>query len=328
MAKRMMKNGGYVAVPYEWIDKHLSSANGTFIKVYLYALRHDGKEITDEEIAENLGILESDVLKAWRYWEKQEVVSLENGGVNFNPHIVATPKPVEEKKSDRKKKYTEQEMVQAMENNEELKFLYSFAQQKLGNIIPPADVNILFSLYDWLKLPVEVIVMLFEYCTDKGKLNMRYIESTALRWVEQGLRTTEQVDEYCRREEEQKKHYAQFQKATGISGRTLSQTEKKYIDTWTEQFRFSMEMILLAYEQTVMNTGQISMPYMNKILTTWHQEKINSPAAVQQAKEQYRAAKGEQKKTPKTAFNRTLPLSEDDLLAQEIQKRRMKQQNN
>lgn len=328
MAKRMMKNGGFVAVPYEWIDKHLSHANGTFIKVYLYAMRHCGTEITDEGIAEALGILESDVLKAWRYWEKQGVVSLENGGVDFDPHFTQAQKPAEEKKSSEKKKYTEQEMVQAMENNEELKFLYSFAQQKLGNIIPPSDVNILFSLYDWLKLPVEVIVMLFEYCTDKGKLNMRYIESTALRWVEQGLRTTEQVDEYCRREEEQKKKYAQFQRMTGISGRTLSQSEKKYIDTWTEQLRFSMEMILLAYEQTVMNTGQISMPYMNKILTSWHKEGISSPAGVQQAKEQYRAAKGDQKKTVKTAFNRTAPLSEDDLLAEAIQNRRMKEQNN
>ena len=327
MAKRMMKNGGFVAVPYEFIDKHLSNANGTFVKVYLYAMRHGGEEITDEGIAEALGILESDVLKAWRYWEKQGIVSLEKGEVDFDPRLAQEPKPVEEKKSSGKKKYTEQEMVQAMENNEELKFLYSFAQQKLGNIIPPADVNILFSLYDWLKLPVEVIVMLFEYCTDKGKLNMRYIESTALRWVEQGLRTTEQVDEYCRREEEQKKHYAEFQKATGISGRTLSQTEKKYIDTWTEQFRFSMEMILLAYEQTVMNTGQISMPYMNKILTSWHSEGISSPSAVKQAKEQYRASKGD-KKTVKTGFNRTAPMSEDDLLAQEIQNRRMKNQNN
>lgn len=329
MAKRLIKNGGYLAVPYDFIDKHLCNANGTFVKVYLYAMRHSGQELTDESIAEALGILESDVLKAWRYWEKQGVVSLETGDVTFGSSQALTSKPAEEKKPNSRKKYTEQEMVQAMENNEELKFLYSFAQQKLGNIIPPSDVNILFSLYDWLKLPVEVIVMLFEYCTDKGKLNMRYIESTAIRWVEQGLRTTEQVDEYCRREEEQKKHYAQFQKMAGISGRTLSQSEKKYIDTWTGEWRFSFDMLQLAYEQTVMNTGQVSMPYMNKILMSWHQEGISSPKAVKQAQEQYHASKGEKTKAVKTTnFNRKLPgVSEDDLLAQEIQNRRMKQQN-
>lgn len=325
MAKRMMKSGGFVAVPYDLIDNHLNNTNGTFLKVYLYAMRHEGEEISDESIADALGILESDVLKAWRYWEKLGVVSLENGGVDFDPKATELPKKQEEKKSTGKKKYTEQEMVQAMENNEQLKFLYSFAQQKLGNIIPPADVNILFSLYDWLKLPVEVIVMLFEYCTDKGKLNMRYIESTALRWVEQGIRTTEQVDEYCHREEEQKKNYSEFQRIAGISGRTLSQTEKKYLDGWTTEFRFSMEMIQLAYEQTVMNTGQISMPYMNKILTSWHQEKITTPQGVERAREAYRASKGE-KRQSKSFSEKTTPLSEDDLLAQEIQARRMKRQ--
>ncbi|MBE7043512.1 MAG: DnaD domain protein [Ruminococcaceae bacterium] len=323
MAKRMMKHGGYVAVPYEFIDQYMCNANGTFVKVYLYAMRYDGAELTDEGIAEALGILESDVLKAWRYWEKQGVVSLENGEVAFHPAQKPMPKPAEEKKSSGKKKYSEQEMVQAMENNQELKFLYSFAQQKLGNIIPPADVNILFSLYDWLKLPVEVIVMLFEYCSEKEKLNMRYIESTAIRWVEQGLRTTEQVEEYCRREEEQKKQYAAFQRMAGISGRTLSQTEKKYIDSWTEQMRFSTEMLQLAYEQTVMNTGQVSMPYMNKILTSWHREGISSPKGVEQAREQYRASKGE-KKTVKTNFNQKAVMTEDDLLALEMQERRMK----
>lgn len=326
MAKRRMKHSEYVAVPVTFIDKYMTGANGTFVKVYLYAMRHSGNELTDEGIAEALGILESDVLKAWRYWEKQGVVSLENGEVEFHPNRPSSTPSKEEKKVSGKKKYSEQEMVQAMENNQELKFLYSFAQQKLGNIIPPADVNILFSLYDWLKLPVEVIVMLFEYCSEKEKLNMRYIESTAIRWVEQGLRTTEQVEEYCRREEQQKKQYAAFQKMTGITGRMLSQTEKKYIDSWTEQMKFSDEMIHLAYEQTVMNTGQVSMPYMNKILTNWHHSGITSPVAVQQAKEQYQASKGEKKKF-KNAFLSSSVLSEDDLLALEMQERRMKNRN-
>lgn len=326
MAKRRMKHGEYLAVPVTFIDKYMSAANGTFVKVYLYAMRHSGSELTDEGIAEALGILESDVLKAWRYWEKQGVVSLENGEVEFHPSRPSSVPSADEKKVSGKKKYSEQEMVHAMENNQELKFLYSFAQQKLGNIIPPADVNILFSLYDWLKLPVEVIVMLFEYCSEKEKLNMRYIESTAIRWVEQGLRTTEQVEEYCRREEQQKKQYAAFQKMTGITGRMLSQTEKKYIDSWTEQMKFSGEMIQLAYEQTVMNTGQVSMPYMNKILTNWHHSGIASPTAVQQAKEQYQASKGEKKKF-KNAFLSSSALSEDDLLALEMQERRMKNRN-
>lgn len=334
MAKRTIKNGGYLAVPYTFIDQHLASANGTFVKIYLYAMRHCGEELTDEGIAEALGILESDVLKAWKYWEKQGVVSLENGAVDFAPKQKETPPQEKQEKKEAgtgRKKYTQKEMAQAMETNPDLKILYSFAQQKLGNIIPPADVNILFSLYDWLKLPVEVIVMLFEYCAEKGKLNMRYIESTAIRWVEQGLRTTEQVEEFCRQEEAQKKQYAEFQKLVGISGRKLSQTEKKYIDAWTGQMNFSFDMIRLAYDQTVMNTGQLSMPYLNKILISWNKEGITTPQAAEQAREQFRSSKGEtSRKTAKNSFNRYSSQggsSEDEQLVQEMLNRRLKERN-
>ena len=332
MAKRMMKNEGYLCVPYSYIDTHLSAANGTFVKIYLYAMRHCGEELSDESIAEALGILESDVLKAWKYWEKAGVLSLEGGAVDFQPMKKAEEKIMQQTKKEEKsnrKKYTEREMTYAMETNPELKVLYSFAQQKLGNIIPPADVNILFSLYDWLKLPVEVIVMLFEYCAEKGKLNMRYIESTAVHWVEQGMRTPEQVEEFCRQEERQKKSYTEFQKMVGITGRKLSQTEKKYIDSWIGQMHFSFDMIRLAYDQTVMNTGQLSMPYLNKILSTWHQKGIATPQAVEQEQEQFRSSKEQtsgHKKIPKTQFNRysSSAAGEDEQLVQEIVARRMR----
>lgn len=333
MAKRTIKNEGYLSVPYSFIDTHLAAANGTFVKIYLYALRHSGRELTDEAIAEALGILESDVLKAWKYWEKQGVISLEGGAVDFSPapSAPADALPAKKEAPAGRKKYTEKEMAQAMETNPELKVLYSFAQQKLGNIISPADVNILFSLYDWLKLPVEVIVMLFEYCAEKGKLNMRYIESTAVHWVERGMLTAEQVEEFCRQEEQQKQQYAEFQKMAGITGRKLSQTEKKYIDTWTIQMHFSFDMLRLAYDQTVMNTGKLSMPYMNKILTSWNREGITTPQAAEQAREQYRSSKGEGvpvRKPVQNQFNRySAPggENEDEKLLQQLRDRQLRE---
>lgn len=335
MAKRTIKNEQSFSIPYSFIDTYLPAANGTFVKIYLYALRHSGQELTDEGIAEALGILESDVLKAWKYWEKQGVVSLEGGAVDFSPNAPrnAPAAPVKKETVSSRKKYTEKEMAQAMETNPELKVLYRFAQQKLGNIISPSDVNILFSLYDWLKLPVEVIVMLFEYCAEKGKLNMRYIESTAVHWVERGMRTAEQVEEFCRQEELQKQQYAEFQKMVGITGRKLSQTEKKYIDSWTGQMNFSFDMIRLAYDQTVMNTGQLSMPYLNKILTSWHRDGITTPQAAEQAQEQYRSSKGETtsaRKPAKNTFNRYSAAngaSEDEQLVQQLLHQQLRERN-
>ena len=38
------------------------------------------------------------------------------------------------------------------------------------------DMSLLFSFYDWLGLPMEVIELLLSYCTASGHTGMRYIE--------------------------------------------------------------------------------------------------------------------------------------------------------
>ena len=44
----------------------------------------------------------------------------------------------------------------------------------------------------------------------------------------------------------------------------------------------SEAMIRNAYEKTVTNTGKISMPYMNTILTSWHSKGIKTVAQIAQ----------------------------------------------
>ena len=54
-------------VANEFIDRYMAVANGEYVKVYLYLLRHDGREITVGEIADALNHTESDVKRAIAY---------------------------------------------------------------------------------------------------------------------------------------------------------------------------------------------------------------------------------------------------------------------
>ena len=63
------------AVANEFIDTYMAAANGEYVKVYLYVLRHQGKEITIELIADALNHTESDVRRALSYWEKAGVLT-------------------------------------------------------------------------------------------------------------------------------------------------------------------------------------------------------------------------------------------------------------
>ena len=46
-------------VSNEFIDRYMTSANGEYVKVYLYLARHQGREITVTEMADALNHTES-----------------------------------------------------------------------------------------------------------------------------------------------------------------------------------------------------------------------------------------------------------------------------
>lgn len=61
-------------VSNEFIDKYMASANGEYVKEYLFLLRHDGGEVTVAMIADALNHTEADVARALSYWKKVGVL--------------------------------------------------------------------------------------------------------------------------------------------------------------------------------------------------------------------------------------------------------------
>ena len=53
-----------------------------------------------------------------------------------------------------------------------------------------------------------------------------------------------------------------------IRGRSLTAAEERYANAWLDM-GFEDGVITMAYEKTCLNTGNLSWPYMNKILTSW-----------------------------------------------------------
>lgn len=57
-------------VSNDFIDRYMASANGEYIKVYLFVLRHQHEPLNLEWIADSLNHTEADVKRALTYWEK------------------------------------------------------------------------------------------------------------------------------------------------------------------------------------------------------------------------------------------------------------------
>ncbi len=62
----------------EFIDHYMPSANGEYVKVYLYLLRHQGEEISTAGIADALELTEGDVRRALQRWERDGLIGRED----------------------------------------------------------------------------------------------------------------------------------------------------------------------------------------------------------------------------------------------------------
>ena len=63
----------------DFLDKYLGTANGDYIKVYLYILRHRGEKYSVEAAADSLNLTDNDIERAVRYWEKLGVFKSAEG---------------------------------------------------------------------------------------------------------------------------------------------------------------------------------------------------------------------------------------------------------
>ncbi len=289
---------GSIAIPKYFINKYLCSADGSFVKVYLLGLSQCESDVymPPAEFAGELSMLLSDVIRAWEYWESKGLVKItykNNDKTDFNIEFQDITGQ-REVKPETKPVYTANEIYSSASESMELKEMFVISEKILGKHLSSTDINVLYSLYDYYRLPADVIPMLLMYCVKIGKKSMRQIEKVAQDWVDKGINTLENTEKHIRKMERYNSKLNKVKSALGICDRAFTPTEEKYIGTWIEQMNISVELIAYAYDITVVNTGKLSIKYMDKILADWYANGIKTP---KQATEYKNSRKSAQKTT-------------------------------
>lgn len=260
---------GAVQVPFDFIENHLPKANATFVKVYIYLLMLAEKNTQKsfKDIAETLGILESDLVNAVDYWQEKGFIFADGENLRFGTPSSDIPQ----------EDFSEtQSVAETISSNAELSDMFMLAQEILGKTITEKDMQTIYWFYQDLKMPIEVILLLIEYCVSKGKNRISYIEKVAVSWNEMGLNNVEAVTNYLKSEEQKTGFLYSVRRLMGIADRNLSQIEEQYLTKWHSEFLMSEEMIALAYEYCIIQTAKLSFPYMDKIITRWNNEGIRT----------------------------------------------------
>ena len=275
------------AMPASDADKLIAAGSGDCALLYIYLLRCG--PAPDEELCRALGM---DAGRLAAAAGKLRSLGLLATGAQRLPPAQELPQ------------YTSEEVVRRTGEDPAFRGVLSEAERLLGHTLSGADTRALFGVYDYLGLPVDVIMELLHHCAEECRLKyspgrvptMKQIEKEAYVWANREILTFEQAEEYIRARAKLRDATDSLRRAFGIHDRPLSPTERKYIEGWLEQ-GFTQEALELAYDKTVTNTGQLKWNYMNKIIQSWHEKGLHSPEEIAQGdtpKRQAPARAGEQ----------------------------------
>ena len=268
-----------------FIEQELPAAPPLYVSVYLMTLATGG---TAAEVAAKLGATETDVLYAWGYWKGKGYLQ-ENEPKQEKaeqPRLLSSERP----------DYTPAELSQVGKHPEVMR-MYQSAQQKLGKMLNHNDMSLLFSFHDWLGLPVDVIELLLSYCTANGHTGMRYIEKVALSWAEDGINTAEKAVEYI---ELRKTGFREIMKAFG-QNRLPVEKEEAIMKKWLQEYHLPMDVVKMACERTVLQTGKVSFAYADKILANWKAVGVKTVADVEAQDQAFAAKKAQNTPAEKPA---------------------------
>lgn len=324
-------------VSNRFIDEYMKDANDAQLKVYLYLLRMMNSNLPTSisDIVDKFNHTENDVVRALTYWEKRDLLRLdydEKGeicGLHMKavsapskeaeivpmPKIVPNPAPEKAATEPSRKAAPKQtpsvekpsyslDDVAAFKKDEGASQILFIAESYLGRTLSVTDIKSLLFIYKELKLSIDLIDYLIEYCVGKGKREMRYIEAVAVNWAAEGISTVRQAKNRSTRYE---KLVYTIMKALGRTSEPTEQ-EAEYIHRWNKEYGFSQDVILLACEKTVIKTQNNRFNYAEAILSNWRSEGLRTVNDVKKSEEEFNKTKdsrssGKQNAKPNNAFN-------------------------
>ena len=324
-----------------FIDEYMKDANDAQLKVYFYLLRmlNADQAISVSGIADKFNHTEKDVIRALKYWEKQQILDLdfdENKalvGIHLrdlsaqtapvSQHNVlltsgpvqaqntagnsiisaAVAQPVQTAPQETTPVYTKPayslDQLREFKEREETSQLLFIAEAYIGKPLTPSEIKTILFFTDVLHFSDDLIDYLLQYCVERGKKDFKYIEKVAVNWAEEGITTPKQAQKFSTRYD--KSVYS----IMNSLGRSTAPTAKEleFINRWTREYGFSTDIILEACERSSLATDRHRFEYAEGILSSWKNAGIHHKADIQQADATYQKKKAT-KPAPAASSNR------------------------
>lgn len=318
-----------------FIDEYMQTANDAQLKIYLYLIRMMSARLNTSigDIADKFNYTEKDVVRALKYWEKKGLLLLDYDdrkniagihlmdsaapSVNMTvaapsvgmatypsaemaayPSIDSAAPTYAVSAAPEKPNYTAAQL-QAFKSDENTARLLFVAEQYLKKPLSVDDIQTILFIMDKLGFSEDLTDYLIQYCVDRGKRDLRYIEKVALSWAEQGIKTPKQAAALPGKYD---KTVYDIMRALGHNSMP-TETEVAYIDRWRNLYGFETDVIFDACERTVLATDSHRFKYADGILRSWYEAGVHHKNDIKQAEENHRRAKANRPTVSSNKFN-------------------------
>lgn len=319
-----------------FIDEYMQDANDAQLKIYLYLIRMMSARLDTSigDIADKFNYTEKDVKRALVYWERKRLLYLDYDshknitGIHLLDSNAAsvgaypsvnTPVPQQpqiRQFSVDKPNYTADQLrdFKADENTARLLFV---AEQYLKKPLSANDMRTILFIMDKLGFSEDLTDYLIQYCVDRGKRDLRYIEKVAISWAEQGITTQKEAAALAGKYD---KAVYDIMRALGKNN-IPTETEVAYIDRWRKLYGFGNDVILTACERTVLATDSHRFEYADSILTSWYKAGVHHKSDIKSLDESHRRNRPNRPAVSTNKFNQFAQHDYDfDAIQQALEK--------
>ena len=283
---KLLLPGDILAMDRRAADRLIAAGSGDGALLYLWLLGHGGE------------LVPSAARKALK-WDDirldQAVAALKTIGLSDGSAREEAPPPAA---PDGPPEYTAADITRELEQQDSsFPGLVNEVQRRLGKILSTADLKILYTLYDYLALPAEVICLLVSWCVEEferkygagRRPRMSTVQKEGFAWKRLGVDTVQAAEAHLKRKELYRTREGEVLRLLDIPPRPLVEGERKKVAAWTDM-GFEDAALRLAYEKTVYKKQKMDWDYMNGILARWHRANLHTLAEIEGADKPPRSA--------------------------------------
>ena len=260
---------GVFVMPKE-VLKFVNNAKKTELRLIMYIFAK-GADFNAEQAAEDLSESTLAINSALSFWRGTGIISETEEGIRIKEQ-----KPGQKREEIPKQSYSTLDVANATMNDDEFRQIVKFAEKTLGDLPNASKQAQLYYLYDNLGMQSDVIMGIIAHCAAMGKTRYDYIKKTAEGIHNDGIESYKELECYFKAKEESKQFESLVKRIIGAGERALTKSEKELLEKWEKQWQIDEELLTLAYERTIALISKPSLPYMSKILESWHNEGITT----------------------------------------------------